>query len=147
LHNSNIHLVRMGCNEAVYIAAVLSVLEFISVLRHEDETSWNSYLRDARFVDFRTHIYVVFYFLSICSTILYVEGLKSPKFNPVLEPYIPFLYIYDSLAAVGLGYSLYYEDRQMMVISMIVLTNFFLLHILHTIFSKKGGSLVSLRCF
>ena len=130
------------CDEAVYIAAAINVAEFANRLFHSDGTLDTSYLRDTTFSDFKNHIFILFYVFSICSTVFYVSGLKSPKFSPKLESYIPLLYLYDSAAAIGLGYSLYYEHRYGVVISMVVLTNFFMLHILHSIFSTKSAYLL-----
>lgn len=133
----------MACDEAVIIAAILIFLEFIYRWYNVEDSTADTYIKDIIYNDFKNHIYVVFYIISICSTVLYVKGLKSPSIPRFLEPYIPLLYLFDSVSAIGLGISLYYEIRILMIVSMIFLTNFFLLHILHTLFSKKGGELVS----
>ena len=130
------------CDEAVYLAAAINIAEFFHRIRQSDGTLGNSYLREASFADFAMHIYIIFFLISICSTVLYVSGLHSPKLPSQLEPYIPLLYLYDSIAAIGLGCSLYYEHRIGMVLSMFVLVNFFLLHILHSIFSMKNHHLL-----
>ena len=131
----------MACDEAVYVAAILILLECIhrwySLLDSDSD-----YLKDASFSNFKNHIYVVFFLISMCSTILYVKGLESMSIPKFFEKFIPLLYLFDSVAAIGLGISLFFENRSGVIISMIVLTNFFLLHILHTLFSKKGGNLV-----
>lgn len=132
----------MACDEAVHLAALLIFAEFAfrwyQVRGDEDQ-----YFKDTTFDDFKSHCYVIFFIISICSTLLYVKGLHSVSLPNCLKPYIPLLYFFDSAAAVGLGVSLFYEEKVGLLLSMIVLTNFFLLHILHTLFSKKGGNLVS----
>ena len=133
----------MGCDEAVYLAFAVVIFEFWYRLNC-DKSRNIIYLKDIEFQYYIIEIYVIFYVLSICSTILYVSALKCPSLPRRFEPYIPMLYTTDSVAAICLGYSLLYENKIGVVLSMIVLTNFFLLHILHNIFSKKPGSLVSI---
>lgn len=50
---------------------------------------------------------------------------------------IPLMYAFDSVAVCLLGYSIYYQSRPGLVASMLVLTNVFLLHVLHHVFSGK----------
>ena len=132
----------MACDEAVHAAAVLIFAEFIHRWYHSRRDN-DLYFKDTTFDDFKDHTYIIFFVISMCSTIFYVKPLNSVSIPVLFEPYVPYLYLCDSLAAVGLGISLCYENRTGMLASMVVLTNFFLLHILHTLFSKKGGSLVS----
>lgn len=132
----------MACDEAVIAAAVLIFIEFVSRW-HQSRNNPDKYFKDTAFDDFRDDCYVVFFMISICSTVFYVRVLKNMSPPKSLEWYIPLLYLFDSVGAIGLGYSLFYENRNGVLVSMTVLTNFFLLHILHTLFAKKGGSLVS----
>jgi hypothetical protein len=132
----------MACDEAVYLAVVVISLEF-TYRWYNSIDNLDLYLEQQSFDVFKNHIYVIFYILSICSTLVYVKGLNKIPLPTKIEPYVPLLYLFDSIAAIGLGISLYYENRDGLLISMVVLTNFFLLHILHTLFSKKGGTLVS----
>jgi hypothetical protein len=132
----------MACDESVYAAGVLISLEFLYRWRNYDDSN-DFHISDATFSDFKNHIYIIFYLISISSTILYVKGTKDVSFPKFIEPFVPLLYLFDSAGAIGLGLSLFYENRNGLLTSMVVLTNFFLLHILHTLFSKKGGSLVS----
>jgi len=125
------------CDEAVYLALAAIVAEFTLRLHESDGTLAHGFLKDASFADFKNHVYVLFFVFSVCSTVFYVRGLQSPRLPLWLAPYIPYLYMFDSVAAVGLGISLHYEHRVGTVVSMVVLTNFFMLHILHSIFSAK----------
>jgi hypothetical protein len=125
------------CDEAVYLALAAIVAEFTFRLHEGDGTLAHGFLKDASFADFKNHVYVLFFVFSVCSTVFYVRGLQSPRLPLWLAPYIPYLYMFDSAAAVGLGISLHYEHRVGTVVSMVVLTNFFMLHILHSIFSAK----------
>jgi hypothetical protein len=132
----------MACDEAVYLAVLVISLE-LTYRWYNSIDNLDLYLEQQSFDVFKNHIYVIFYILSICSTLIYVKGLNKIPLPMKIEPYVPLLYLFDSIAAIGLGISLYYENRNDLLISMVVLTNFFLLHILHTLFSKKGGTLVS----
>ena len=131
----------MACDEAVHAAAILILAEMIGRWCHSQHDN-DYYFKDTTFDDFKSHTYIVFFVISMCSTLFYVKPLKSVSIPDLFEPYVPYLYLCDSVAAVGLGVSLCYENRGGVLASMVVLTNFFLLHILHTLFSKKGGSLV-----
>ena len=131
----------MACDEAVYAAALLIFSEFLHRWHTSPDTD-DYLLKDAAFEDFKNHIFIVFFLVSMCSTLFYVKGLSNRSLPRFLEKYIPLLYLFDSAAAIGLGISLYNEHRTGVLVSMVVLTNFFLLHILHTLFSKKGGDLV-----
>ena len=131
----------MACDEAVHAAAILILAELIDRWyrsRHDSD----HYFKDTSFDDFKNHTYITFFVVSMCSTLFYVKPLNSVSIPVFFEPYVPYLYLCDSVAAVGLGVSLCYQNRRGVLASMVVLTNFFLLHILHTLFSKKGGSLV-----
>ena len=131
----------MACDEAVYLAAMLILFECIHRWYHFPDDDSN-YLKDANFANFKNHMYIIYFLISMSSTVFYVKGLQSTQFPKFLEKFIPLLYLFDSGAAIGLGCSLLFENRIGIVASMVVLTNFFLLHILHTLFSKKGGDLV-----
>ena len=131
----------MACDEAVHAAAILIFAEFVFLWIHSRHDN-DLYFKDTIFDDFKNHTYIVFFVISMCSTLFYVKPLKSVSIPVFFEPYVPYLYLCDSVAAVGLGVSLCYENRRGVLASMVVLTNFFLLHILHTLFSKKGGNLV-----
>lgn len=134
----------MACDEAVHLAGIFIFVEFASRW-HKFRGDKDQYFKDTVFDDFKNHCYIIFFIISICSTILYVKGLNSVSLPKWFKPYIPLLYFFDSAAAVGLGISLFHENKVGVLLSMTVLTNFFLLHILHTLFSKKGGNLVSTR--
>ena len=138
----------MACDEAVYVAAILILFECIYRWYHFPDND-SDYLKDASFANFKNHMYIIYFLISMSSTVLYVKGSQSAEFPKFLEKFIPLLYLFDSGAAIGLGCSIFYENRVGVVASMIVLTNFFLLHILHTLFSKKGGDLVCVHviCF
>jgi hypothetical protein len=134
----------MACDEAVHLAGILIFAEF-ALRWHKFRGDGDEYFKDAVFDDFKNHCYVIFFIISICSTVFYVKGLNSVSLPRWFKPYIPLLYFFDSAAAIGLGTSLFYENKVGVLLSMTVLTNFFLLHILHTLFSKKGGNLVSIQ--
>jgi hypothetical protein len=136
-------LAAMACDEAVHLAGILIFAEFASRW-HKFQGDHDQYFKDTVFDDFKNHCYIIFFIISVCSTVLYVKGLNSVSLPKWFKPYIPLLYFFDSAAAVGLGTSLFYENKVGVLLSMTVLTNFFLLHILHTLFSKKGGNLVSI---
>ena len=133
---------RMACDEAVTFAAALISLEF-GCRWYQSRHDRDEYFGDTAFDDYKNHCYVTFFLISVCSTIFYVRVLNSIALPQSLEWYIPILYLFDSAGAIGLGYSLFYENRNGVLVSMMVLTNFFLLHILHTLFSKRRGGLVS----
>ena len=132
----------MGCDEAVYAAATIIFFEVLHRW-YNSSSDDGRYLKDESFDNFKNDVYIIFYIISMCSTIIYVRGLRSPSLPKLFEKFIPLLYLFDSVGAIGLGLSLFYEYRFGVILSMVVLTNFFLLHILHTLFSKKGGDLVS----
>ena len=132
----------MGCDEAVTLAAVLISLEF-GCRWYQSRHDRDGYFEGTAFDDYKNHCYVAFFLISLCSTTLYVGVLNSVALPKSLEWYIPILYLFDSAGAIGLGFSLFYESRNGLLASMVVLTNFFLLHVLHLLFAKRGGGLVS----
>ena len=132
----------MACNEAVSLAAILISLEFVG-RSYQSRQNRDEYSKDTTFDDYKNHCYIIFFLISIFATVIYVSVLKSVALPKSLEWYIPILYLFDSVGAIGLGCSLFYENKVGVFASMLVLTNFFLLHILHTLFAKKGGGLVS----
>ena len=132
----------MACDEAVTLAAVLISLEF-GCRWYQSRHDRDGYFEGTAFDDYKNHCYVAFFLISLCSTTLYVGVLNSVALPKSLEWYIPILYLFDSAGAIGLGFSLFYESRNGLLVSMMFLTNFFLLYVLHTLLTKKGGGLVS----
>ena len=131
----------MGFDEATYLAALLigveSVVRFVWVISSNSTDSPYHY---SPFAMKASLVFAIFFALSMVSTALYVLRFhKWPIFkNPTVQQYLPFLYMVDSVGALILGYNLYYECIEGVVLAMIILTNFFMLHILHGVFSGKG---------
>jgi hypothetical protein len=135
----------MACDEAVFLALWVCMVEYAHRCYNDESSPIFVYSdQPLTFEDFKCKVFVAFYIISLSSTFLYVEGLKSPTVPAFLKSLVPLFYLFDSVAAVGLGYSLYKENELGVIVSMIILMNCFLLHILHSIFNaKKAESLVS----
>ena len=138
----------MACDEAVYLALAICIAEYYYRCYVKVDSPINVYANHGiTFEDYKCKVFVAFFIIALSSTFFYVEGLKSPSVSTAIKAYVPVLYLFDSAAAIGLGYSLTIKSETGMFISMVVLMNFFLLHILHTIFNaKKAVTLVSSRC-
>eukprot|EP01038_Epipyxis_sp_PR26KG_P011663 gene11663-15615_t len=57
--------------------------------------------------------------------------------NRKVQNFLPYLYIFDSVAALFLSLAIYLENYILFIVSMTFLCNFFLLHILHRVFNAK----------
>lgn len=131
----------MGFDEATYLAAALISVE--ALIRFGWVTSNNSFNSAYYYSPFAIEastVFVVFFAVSMLSTALFVWRCHKWSIfkNPTVQQFLPFLYMIDSLGALILGYNLYYENITGVVVAMTLLTNFFMLHILHGVFSGKG---------
>ena len=123
----------MGCDEATYIAATIIIAEVVHRAAYGGPFVWD-------FPASKNIVFVSFFVLSMLSTVLFVWRFHSWSIfkNRSVQQFLPFLYMIDSIGALYLGHSLYYEHTTGVVISMTLLTNFLMLHILHGVFSGKG---------
>lgn len=124
-------------DESTYASLALIAGESLVRLRSGGASSvFTNHLNDEErdFINFKYKVYLVFYTLSVLSCFW-----RDPPFLKVkiIIDSIPLMYAFDSVAVCLLGYSIYYQSRAGLVASMLVLTNVFLLHVLHHIFSGK----------
>jgi len=131
----------MGFDEATYLAAILVLIE--TVVRVQWVASGNQVDSSHYYSPFAIQaslVFIVFFALSIISTALFVWRFHKWTIfkNQMVQQCLPFLYMIDSVGALILGYNLYYENIGGVIFAMILLTNFFMLHILHGVFSGKG---------
>ena len=124
----------MACNEAIYLACAVIFLESMERYRSSYEIAI-----DDSFNYWKGKIFVLFCVGSIISTIAYAKypNVSAVCKNPNVQEYLPFIYMFDSLGGILLGYSIYYKNIVLMNVSMLILTNFFMLHVLHAVFAKK----------
>lgn len=131
----------MGFDEATYLAACLILVE--AIVRLQWITSANqadSVHYYSPFAIQTSMVFVFFFVLSVISTALFVWRFHKWSIfkNQTVQQCLPFLYMIDSVGALVLGCSLYYENIRGVIFAMVLLTNFFMLHILHGVFSGKG---------
>lgn len=131
----------MGFDEATYLAAALISIEALVRLRWvvSGNDVGNAYYYNPFAVQAST-VFVVFFAISMLSTALFVWRCHKWSIfkSPSVQQFLPFLYMIDSLGALILGYNLYHENITGVMVAMTLLTNFFMLHILHGVFSGKG---------
>lgn len=131
----------MGFDEATYLAAALISVEALIRIKWviSDNSVDSAYFYSPFAIEAST-VFIVFFAVSMLSTALFVWRCHKWTIfkNPTVQQFLPFLYMIDSLGALILGYNLYYENISGVVMAMTLLTNFFMLHILHGVFSGKG---------
>lgn len=140
----------MGCDEAVYLTAFLILIE--SIVRFHWATF---FLEDSSELSpqlwrMKGPIFAIFYLVSLVATTGHVYGFffKFITDNARLRNLLPYLYVTDSFGALVLGYGLYCNNIWWFLGGLLVLVNFFLIHIMHSIFSmEKPSNLVSLILF
>lgn len=123
----------MGCDEATYLAAAIIFAETYNRTFQNGPFAWD-------FSASKDLIFASFFVLSMLSTVLFVWRFHAWSVfkDKTVQQCLPFLYMIDSVGALCLGYSLYYESPLGVVVAMTLLTNFLMLHILHGVFSGKG---------
>ena len=126
----------MGCDEATYLAAALIFVEYS--IRFSSCCTTDVIAVDA-FPSTKDVIFIVFFILSMSSTMAFVLFLHKWSIfkNATVQQCLPFLYMIDSIGATCLGYSLYTDNNFGVTVSMLLLTNFLMLHVLHGVFSGK----------
>lgn len=135
----------MACDEAVYLAIALIIFEgfvrsdgrFLQYNELDMEIWW-----------LKGKIFLIFHVLAMLSTALYVKGLHIMSLfeYPLVRALLPYLYLSDSFGALVLGYGLYYGNIWILSLGLLILTNLFLVHIMHGIFAvHKPSDLVSIR--
>jgi hypothetical protein len=132
----------MGCDETTIIALFFVAIE-AWVRKDSQFERYHGF--DDSFWRWKGPCFFLFYILSVFSTICNYYGfhLNSILNHPQVRSNLPYLYLTDSVGALILGYSLYYSHFPSFIFSLIILTNFFLVHIMHSIFAmEKPVSLV-----
>lgn len=134
----------MACDEAVYLA--IFVIIFEGFIRSDGRFLQYNEL-DAEIWWIKGKLFLLFHVIAILSTVLYVKGLHwmSLLEHPFVRTLVPYLYLTDSFGALVLGYGLYYGNSCILFFGLLILTNLFLVHIMHGIFAMhKPTNLVSL---
>lgn len=137
----------MACPESTYAALLLLLLE-----------GWFRWVNPASFQDialrhFEPEYYSmkgpIFMSFSVACLlfsmifVLYLYDCAIFKL-PCTQNFLPYLYMFDSLGAVLLGYSLYFSDTPTLYVSLTILTNFLMINALSKVFAmKKPHGLVS----
>ncbi len=129
----------MACNEAVYLAGILISLECF--------VRWNSDIfPNDPFQEFFSNVNLVFFAITSLTCLLTVYNVAGTQLlqSDSIQKYSAYLYMLDSVAAIGLGWSLCNRNKIGLLISLLLLTNFFMLHVVNRMFvTKKPTGLVS----
>lgn len=130
----------MACPESTYVAVILLLLE-----------GWFRWVNSSFFLEAGLHhyepayyhmkgpIFLSFFLACLLFSIIFVLYLYDCAIFklPCTQKFLPYLYMFDSLGALLLGYSLYYNDAPTLYVSLTILTNFLMINVLSKVFAKK----------
>eukprot|EP01031_Cornospumella_fuschlensis_P030026 gene30026-36264_t len=130
----------MACPEATYAALLLLVLEGWwrctnpSTFR---EIALQHYTPE--YYAFKGPAFTYFSLACLIFSMIFVLYLYDWAIFklPCTQNFLPYLYMFDSLGAVILGYSLYFSDASALYVSLAILTNFLMINVLSKVFAKK----------
>jgi hypothetical protein len=129
----------MACNEAVYLAGVLITVEYIA--------RWNNEIVHVDFFQVMSlKVHLIFFLVTSLTCTLTALNVAGTQFlnSDLVQKYSAYLYMLDSVAAIGLGWSLCSRNLIGLLTSMLLLTNFFMLHVVNRMFvAKKPSGVVS----
>lgn len=132
----------MACEESVYLALILLIIE--SLHRHNlyNSNLWFEGYEDQytlTFFQWKGPIFLGFFFASLAFSFLFVLYFQKASIwsSPTIQSYLPYMYMFDPIGAILIGYGQLRSDFLIFLAGLFVLTNFFMLHVLQRIFAKK----------
>lgn len=132
----------MACEESVYLALILLIIE--SLYRHNlyNSNLWFEGYEDQytlTFFQWKGPIFLGFFFASLAFSFLFVLYFQKASIwsSPIIQSYLPYMYMFDPIGAILIGYGQLRNDFLIFLAGLFVLTNFFMLHVLQRIFAKK----------
>lgn len=142
---------KMACEESVYLATVLLFLEasyrYYRFRFNEDFVSDNTHFTNDFFI-LKGKAFFFFFAGSVFFSYFYLRYWQNWKVwsTPFVRSALPYLYMFDPLAAILIGYGQYYNHQVSFLLGLIILTNFFLIHVIQRIFAKKKPIGMVSRC-
>lgn len=137
----------MACDEAVYASIILLLVEYYNHWIRDNNLGVERDVEPFIIIQERwRHIYLLFGAVSLTFATLnfYNMNMKWLSHSWVLS-LVPYFYVIDSFAAIGLGQAMIHRDLSEMVIYLQILANFFLLYIVNRTYAptKVRDSIVS----